>query len=85
MNPKLLASNSVVATGRNRRALLPVFLGLTALVALAGCASDGYYGGPARPGPYRSGGYYIDGVHRGNSYGIQHGFGRSGFGGGRRH
>ena len=32
------------------------------------------------PGPYRSGGYYYGGIHRGYSYGIQHGFGRSGFG-----
>jgi hypothetical protein len=86
MNPEPIDRHASPATARRRHPGLPVFLALTALVVLVGCASPGYYGGPARhPGPYRSDGYSIGGVHRGYSYGIQHGFGRSGFGGGRRH
>ena len=80
---------------RKRQRALCAFLAITAIVVLAGCAGHGYsgssYGSPGYrsggyygyPGSYRSGGYYGGGVHRGRSYGIQHGFGRSGFGGGR--
>lgn len=70
-----------------RRRGLQAFLGIAAVAILAGCVSDGSYSPAYRyPGPYHSGGYYYGGIHRGYSYGIQHGFGRSGFGGGgRRH
>ena len=89
---KLLARHSSAIMGRTRRTGLFAFLAVTAITVLAGCVSDGYYGGSyGYPGPYRSGGYYYGGIHRGYSYGIQHGFGRSGFGhggfggGGLRH
>ncbi len=42
---------------RNPRWLPPAFLTLTAIVVLAGCASDGSHGGSSgNPGPYQRGG-----------------------------
>ena len=96
-NHKLINDQSIADTGQSspkfgkRRRALYTFLAMTAIVVLAGCVSDGYYGGSyGYRGPYHSGGYYGGGFH-GGGYGIQHGFGRSGFGhggfggGGRRH
>ncbi len=91
-NPALLDGYSRAETGSKRRRALCAFLGMTVIVVLASCAYDGSYGGSySYPGPYQSRGYYYGGIHRGYSYGIQHGFGRTGFGhgsfggGGRRH
>ena len=80
-NSELLDRHSGAETGHKRpRARYP-FLAMTAILVFAGCAYDGSYrGSSGYPGPYRSGGYYYGGIHRGYSYGIQHGFGRSGFG-----
>lgn len=89
---QLLDMHTSAIMGCKRRTGYCAFLAMTAFLVLAGCVSDGYYGGSyGYPGPYRSDGYYYGGIHRGYSYGIQHGFGRSGFGhggfggGGRRH
>jgi hypothetical protein len=96
-NHKLTNEQSSTESGkpspklRKRQRTLYSFLAMTAIVVLAGCVSDGYYGGYyGYPGYYHYGGYYGGGFH-GGGYGIQHGFGRSGFGhggfggGGRRH
>lgn len=90
--PEHLDGHSSAETGGKRGPVLCAFLGMTGVIVLAACAYDGSYGGSySYPGPYQSRGYYYGGIHRGYSYGIQHGFGRSGFGhrgsggGGRRH
>ncbi len=82
---KLINGQSIAEKGqsspqlRQRQRAILAFLAMTALVILAGCVSDGYHGGSyGYRGPYHSGGYYGGGFHGG--YGIQHGFGRSGFG-----
>lgn len=84
-NPKLINEQSIAEAGkpspklRKRQRTLYAFLAMTAIVVLAGCVYDGYHGGSyGYRGSYHSGGYYGGGFHGG--YGIQHGFGRSGFG-----
>lgn len=42
------------------RKLLIALVGVAAALPLAGCVSDGYYGGPVGPGPIAYDGYYDD-------------------------
>ena len=55
--------------------MLHASLAVTPIVVLAGCAVHDNSGDP-----YRSGGYYDGGVHRGPALDTWHGFGRGGFG-----